>query len=65
VVNRLGTGFYRSELRARLNHWEQTEDARTLNALIEHVKSDDLKADLHGLIDKLQAANKGRGDADA
>ncbi|ROL62652.1 hypothetical protein BLX41_31710 [Pseudomonas protegens] len=65
VINRLGTGFYRSELRARLNHWEQTEDTRTLNALIEQVKSDDLKADLHGLIDKLQASRNARGDTDA
>lgn len=65
VINRLGTGFYRSELRARLNHWEQTEDTRTLNALIEQVKSDELKADLHGLIDKLQASRNARGDTDA
>ena len=34
VIDRLGTGFYRSELRAVLNSWKQTDDVRALNQLL-------------------------------
>jgi hypothetical protein len=34
VIDRLGTGFYRSELRTVLNRWKETDDVRALNQLL-------------------------------
>ncbi|WP_150616297.1 AAA family ATPase [Pseudomonas fluorescens] len=62
VISRLGTGFYRTELRTLLNKWEQNKDTNTLSQAIKNIESVKLKANLLAL---LQQGMPGNGDVDA
>lgn len=66
LISRLGTGFYRTELQALLNRWQQRPDLRAVEQPIAALPSDPLQDELRALILKARQSNSGpteQGDA--
>lgn len=61
LIRRLGTGFYRTELQALLNRWQQAPDLHAIESVIGTLQSDSLKDELRTLL--LKAREAGDGNA--
>ncbi|MEO5334244.1 MAG: AAA family ATPase [Magnetococcus sp. YQC-5] len=63
IISRLGTGFYRSELKTLLNRWKEYPDLRTIEQVIPTLQSDMLKDELRAILLRVQPpGEEGGGD---
>jgi ABC-type Mn2+/Zn2+ transport system ATPase subunit len=62
LVNQLGTGFYRTELRTLMNRWKQRSDLNAVEQIIPDLESDNLKDELRRLILKAQQPPTNNGE---
>jgi ABC-type cobalamin/Fe3+-siderophores transport system ATPase subunit len=65
LIRRLGTGFYRTELQAVLNRWQQAPDLRAIEQMIPTLQSNTLKDELRALILKATGAKGSAEGSDA